>query len=357
MTNFHCPVNDAFYQASKYLTLEPERHEIRLLRILPGRETEPILCDLIQNISLTNDTPVYEALSYAAGSYKDTAAIQVQGSLFNVFATLGTGMRRLRKTDEARVIWIDQICINQSDPTERSYQVMQMQDVYRNASLVLVWLGEPYPYEPLSYSSIDIANLAIELLQEINSYVPFLKDSSPIQGGNSFRAPLKVWDHSETMELVAERLSKNSKFDALCHAIKGMSEAPWWRRCWVQQELLVSREAIIYWSEICLSWKQIKVVSRILHSASKKCWETLRHDQARLRYHQNHQKEIVMLLHLNSAGIMANRHDEWLSGSRRHIRNLLRISRTLESTDARDRVYAFLGLTESRYRVSQGKVL
>lgn len=39
-------------------------------------------------------------------------------------------------------MWIDAICINQMDLNERAQQVQLMAEIYRKASLVVVWLGE-----------------------------------------------------------------------------------------------------------------------------------------------------------------------------------------------------------------------
>jgi len=38
-------------------------------------------------------------------------------------------------------LWIDQICINQEDPNERSDQVGIMDKIYKRANMVLIWLG------------------------------------------------------------------------------------------------------------------------------------------------------------------------------------------------------------------------
>lgn len=41
-----------------------------------------------------------------------------------------------------RVIWIDQICINQSDVEEKSHQVALMSHIYKYCKEVFLWLGE-----------------------------------------------------------------------------------------------------------------------------------------------------------------------------------------------------------------------
>jgi hypothetical protein len=51
---------------------------------------------------------------------------------------LGEALRYLRKEDEARILWVDAVCINQQDLGERSAQVNKMGGIYRNAAQVYV---------------------------------------------------------------------------------------------------------------------------------------------------------------------------------------------------------------------------
>jgi hypothetical protein len=50
-------------------------------------------------------------------------------------------LERLRHPKRIRVIWVDNVCINQADEEEKNQQVRQMDKVYRRASHVIVWLG------------------------------------------------------------------------------------------------------------------------------------------------------------------------------------------------------------------------
>lgn len=57
-------------------------------------------------------------------------------------ANLDQALRSLRLRDQDRTIWIDAICINQADITERGHQVAQMGKIYESATAVTAWLGE-----------------------------------------------------------------------------------------------------------------------------------------------------------------------------------------------------------------------
>lgn len=55
---------------------------------------------------------------------------------------LQAAVRHLRFPDCVRKLWIDALCINQSDVAERSKQVSQMSQIYSPADMVIIWLGE-----------------------------------------------------------------------------------------------------------------------------------------------------------------------------------------------------------------------
>jgi hypothetical protein len=48
----------------------------------------------------------------------------------------------LRPQEETRIIWADDLCIDQKDSIEKTYQVRQMRSIYLNAEQVVVWMDE-----------------------------------------------------------------------------------------------------------------------------------------------------------------------------------------------------------------------
>jgi Heterokaryon incompatibility protein (HET) len=70
-------------------------------------------------------------------------AIELDGKLCKVRINLWQALFRLRFENRSRILWIDALCINQADLNERNHQVTQMGKIYRNASTVVAWLGEP----------------------------------------------------------------------------------------------------------------------------------------------------------------------------------------------------------------------
>jgi hypothetical protein len=122
-----------------YPTLDPESRQIRLFTLQPGTFGDPIQGFLSQ-VSL-DDEPDYEALSYVWGDPEVTLPISLSGNDFGVTTNLESALRHLRLENDSRRLWIDAICINQSDISERNHQVKNMKLVYQAASRVLTWQG------------------------------------------------------------------------------------------------------------------------------------------------------------------------------------------------------------------------
>ncbi|KAF2489606.1 hypothetical protein BU16DRAFT_424386, partial [Lophium mytilinum] len=82
----------------------------------------------------------YEALSYVWGPPSSIYHIHLNEQSVPITKNLHDVLHRLRSADP-RVLWIDQLCINQTDISERSSQVQLMGTIYTHASRVIMWLG------------------------------------------------------------------------------------------------------------------------------------------------------------------------------------------------------------------------
>lgn len=127
--------------AYPYQALKPEMHEIRLLTLHPDKSAEAYIRGSLQTASLKNNIQ-FEALSYVWGDVHLTEAISVEHADFQVTGNLACALRRLRYESRPRVLWVDFICIDQSNITERNSQVLLMREIYVKASRVVAFLGE-----------------------------------------------------------------------------------------------------------------------------------------------------------------------------------------------------------------------
>ncbi|TDZ13994.1 Heterokaryon incompatibility protein 6, OR allele [Colletotrichum spinosum] len=141
--------------------LDLERPAIRLIRLRGGNHNA-IQCEVFQAFLDERETVLpYEALSDTWGKIDLNCTIEVNGKLLAITANLHLALKHLRYESEDRIIWVDGICINQSDAKERGHQVQQMSFIYRHAHRVLFWLGEATPATDVFLRSLkDFTTLA-----------------------------------------------------------------------------------------------------------------------------------------------------------------------------------------------------
>lgn len=137
---------------------------IRVLTIQPSRDTNsPVLCDL--SVKCIGTEHHYEALSYCWGDPSAIQYVNVRTSpneekpsdeenrywKIPVTTNLFAALKALRLVNAPRHMWIDALCINQSNPDERNFQVALMQKIYSSCSRTLIWLGESDKDSPKAF--------------------------------------------------------------------------------------------------------------------------------------------------------------------------------------------------------------
>jgi hypothetical protein len=126
-----------------YSPLRSSRN-IRVVIILPNALREAPLCCQFDEISLDATGPAkrnYDALSYVWGAKTGTLPLECDGKVLLITPNCDKAMRYLRYTKMSATVWIDAVCINQSDFEERAQQVPLMGDIYRGADQVIIWYG------------------------------------------------------------------------------------------------------------------------------------------------------------------------------------------------------------------------
>jgi hypothetical protein len=128
---------------------------IRILSIPPAPsdsdKTDPLECD-IQVVSL-GSLPQYETLSYVWGSDVGQVPIAVSGHRMEISRSLSGALRQLQLPDRARLLWVDQICIDQQNLEEKADQVRLMSTIYTKCTRCIAWLGEVQECVPLASCS------------------------------------------------------------------------------------------------------------------------------------------------------------------------------------------------------------
>ena len=128
----------------EYSPLSDPFNTIRLFRLLPGPNSAAIQGELVEYDlrGRTRTTHAYEALSYVWGQSENPESIYIGDYRFEVTPHLHAALLRLRDSCFSRILWIDALCINQTDDDEKSSQIELMALIYAVAKEVIIWLGE-----------------------------------------------------------------------------------------------------------------------------------------------------------------------------------------------------------------------
>lgn len=173
----------------------------------------------------------YEHVAWKSGPlrtiYVDDHTVQVEENLFKYLKALGRmKLRFSQEQDDVFVhlydalqlpLFIDAICINQSNLSERVSQVQLMGRIYKSASKVFAWIGPSDNFSNIAFSAFDI-----------------------------------ILAYESTRSKSMEASEDNSPEDISLSSISGMTVAHWFalfaflqrlwfRRAWIAQEAIFSQ--------------------------------------------------------------------------------------------------------------------
>lgn len=131
----------------EYERLPDNRRTMRLLVLLSSSPENPeIDCNLrvvdvnLKHLTTTSIGTEYEALSWCSDVAQTTSYIKIRknGRIYSkrVSPDLVAALKALRQPQEDRYLWIDAICINHANVSEKNHQVAMMPTIYGQAKNV-----------------------------------------------------------------------------------------------------------------------------------------------------------------------------------------------------------------------------
>ncbi|KAI0427872.1 heterokaryon incompatibility protein-domain-containing protein [Xylaria sp. FL1042] len=275
------------------------------------QQQQPVCCCSFSTVCLDGDIPEFTAVSYTwdhpptpvssiAISNNDSAlSSSSAASSLPLSQTLHGLFKELRARSGVSVLWIDALCIDQSNPVERAAQVALMGRVFSRARHVMIWLGP-------STAETHEAFCFVNSMQHL---------SWP--GG---------WDGIPEAESGEVRV-------ALEGVLSGILARPWFRRIWVIQEAALNREVTV----VCGGDRTgVGALQRCVLAAWKfvEDWEPFDTEPP--------------VLGLWCATRLFAIRDEFLERGSVCFERLLQQAYCCDSTDKRDAVFAFLGLADKK---------
>ena len=303
-----------------YNPLPKDGSNIRLIELLGGDDPQ-IRCSMhVVDLEDTRSIPgngqrgKYEALSYTWQSQTLSDSIICNGKLLSVTPILHEALRTLRKATGSRLLWIDQLCINQEDVTERNSQVRLMRLIYNRADLVIAWLGPEDKYTAAAF----------ELVQTI-----FTKHVSPDVSLDA--EPEAIWDKQQ-MDAMGLPHFPSFPWEALAR----LFERPYFRRTWVVQEVVVASDTNIRCGSFAISWEYVEYVARSLLATG---W---------IRALKKVYGSNCIPNYVQTISNIKSSFSELKGGPGIPLSLLLNASRRFGATDPRDKAIALVGLADHR---------
>ncbi|KAK8931610.1 hypothetical protein H634G_04144 [Metarhizium anisopliae BRIP 53293] len=281
----------------------PRGKYTRYLVLQPGKDKEALLCHL--HTCALADLSEVETISYVWGSSNKTKRLLCAGKTIPITVNLRDVLRRVRLPDAPRTLWADSICINQEDRKEKSEQVALMGLIFGGAKRTLICLGPDNGQGSLVESLLVDVN---QMIQQFGSWdqIPPLSQDDP--------------------------MAQDPRWGFLGNMIV----SPWFSRVWVVQEAALSRDARVLYGSTAFPWLDlVRVHFWLLHKAQFLCF-----------------KHRLFLCDVHITGLWNRDRPD----SENFVAFLAR-AKGLRCWDARDRVYAFLGLRMAQVGLGSGPIV
>ncbi|VUC29536.1 unnamed protein product [Clonostachys rosea] len=287
----------------------------RVLYLDPGNGDDEPFCGRLDVVNVES-APPFEALSYTWGAPGPTGYIWIDGNPLPLGANLENALASLRLRNEVRCLWIDALCIDQSNMEERSRQVQYMRLVYQHCSRVVVWLGSKTGGADLAFqtarSLIDISNL----MQEA--------------GEQSVNNPGERINEEIINDMIDNTLSGLPS--GSLHCLNDLFNREYFCRSWVVQEIIAGPKPLAKCDELEMSF--LDLVS-ILFFIGK------RRQEINMGPHLHVWYDIYSATQPGSVIRMTD-----IKGSLGPIVDVLEQMRDFKATDPRDKVYAVIGVCD-----------
>lgn len=116
--------------------LEHPQRQIRLLSFARSDNEDEIHVGV--SIWSLDRIPLFNAISYTWGSPQYKRTVHINGVACEVHQNCHAALSQTRQYSPTALVWIDSICINQDDDSEKGSQVRMMGDISALAERVLM---------------------------------------------------------------------------------------------------------------------------------------------------------------------------------------------------------------------------
>jgi hypothetical protein len=216
-----------------------------------------------------------------------------------------------RPSREARVLWVDAICINQDDISERNHQVAQMGGIYSMASTVRVWLG------PGDADSSAAFRWLHDEDNENKRWCPLVRHSSVIAGN------------------IEEKVRN----------VSSLFGREYWTRLWIVQEFLAAHTIVLHCGKDSIEWDSVgsflDIMQRYrLHYEAK-------FNISDILYNKEFWQSVPWRFHIDRKARLSGRSSPLCARNTHSLVALCSQYRAAKCQDSRDRVFGLRSLARA----------
>jgi hypothetical protein len=300
-----------------------------------------------------NSAPPFDALSYTWGDpscpYLSSTKLSVQpltvvrcnGANLKVQPNLLAALKELPTVDISRAIyiWIDAICIDQENNSERSSQVQMMGTLYEQAESVIVWLG---PED----ETVSDAFIVLERLGSVGR-VP--RSKQQLEEAREAVSHISLWDFYDA-SCYPEKLGVEPVNDRQWLSVAALLHRPYFKRVWVIQEISQAGKIILVCGRRLLDWGKLSAALMFLALTN---WHHALHTEVLngrvtdLKARIGFEALLAAKENGGAAAIQLVKTREFSLGEagRYRLEQLLETHRPCLATDPRDKIYSLLGIS------------
>jgi len=228
-----------------------DENQIRIVALQPGKENDTLECQI--RLVDTRAEASYDAISYVWGSQDTTDVIKCitdgkdQQVDLSLTQNAADALRAVRLDDGVRLLWIDCLCISQTSTAEKAAQVGMMDNIFANATTVLIWLGADDRGHSVA---------AAEVAERIHEC---FEDELRVRIGHK----KKIVSVKPVNPVV-----RQSCYDEVA-SVFPLFECEWFWRLWCVQEVALAKNPLMYWGSIVLTWEVVLTVAAFIESKAQ----------------------------------------------------------------------------------------
>lgn len=297
----------------KYEALH-SRTMIRLLKIQAReKELSGISCDIIT--AELDLAPHYDAVSYVWGKSESSGAIMIgieKNSCIPITKNASRVLASITPLRGTRYIWIDSICIDQSNTSEKEVQIPLMSKIYAGAQETVAFLN------PAPNADTDAA---IAFINRLSFFAASNGLQSDLVSKGNIRSLAKALTGAPVVPIS----------DPGWQPLEDLVKNEYWSRLWIIQECIAAKELTIMYGNAPCNWM-------IFYLAL-----ALRMNPAYL-YQSKQLTPPYAVVHIS--GILLNRWGNCDDNDRLPLSRLISAFAIARASVPADRVNALLGLSE-----------